>query len=76
MRALCPRCHAMVEVWPLLGLPDARRLLDANKPIVVVHVCPVVGGDHCWTVKKGESLEQEAGPDWSGLKLTSSHVLR
>ena len=42
MRALCPRCNEMVTVWPLLGLPDARRLLEANKPIVVVHVCTVV----------------------------------
>lgn len=58
MRALCPRCNAMVEVWPLPGLPEARRLLEENKPIVVVHVCPAVDGDHCWTVKKGESLEE------------------
>jgi hypothetical protein len=58
MRALCPRCNEMVTVWPMLGLSYARRLLDENKPIVVLHVCPVVDGDHCWTVKKGESLEQ------------------
>ena len=58
MRALCPQCNKMVKVWPLLGLPDAKRLLDANKPIVVAYVCPVVRGDYSWTVKKGESLEQ------------------
>jgi hypothetical protein len=58
VRALCPRCKEMVTVWPVLGLPDARRLLEENKPIVVAHICPVAGGDHSWTVTKGESLEQ------------------
>jgi hypothetical protein len=58
MRARCPMCNEMVTVWPQLGLAAAKRLLDENKPIVVVHLCPVVGGDHCWTVGKGVFREQ------------------
>jgi hypothetical protein len=56
VKAFCPKCREMVIVWTVLKMDEAEQLLNEDKPVHVVHPCPVTRADFLWLVQKVEGI--------------------